>query len=138
MKKGHRLADVCRKLELQPYVLRYWATEFPMLQHAEGGGSATRRSFSDDDLALLKRIKRLLYEEGYTIAGAKKKLEVELSSAPEGSGPLFEENAGDEASDRAAETLDTSADERIESLRQGIATALEEARAILSLLESSR
>lgn len=76
MKKGHRLGELSKLLDLQPYVLRYWLTEFPQLRGEEGGSSGNRL-FSADEVALLRRIKTLLYDEGYTIAGAKKKLESE-------------------------------------------------------------
>jgi len=132
MKKGYRLAEVCRRLDLQPYVLRYWATEFPMLDSGDSGGSA-QRSYSEEDLALLKRIKRLLYEEGYTIAGAKKKLDSETS---ESDAPLFEEARTESELDARGDRLDSSDDERIETLRRGVAAALEEARSMLSLLKS--
>ena len=74
-KKGLRGAELCRSLDIQPYVLRYWETEFKALQAPAGSGA--QRTYNDADVALVRRIKKLLYEEGYTIAGAKKKLESE-------------------------------------------------------------
>lgn len=62
-------------LDIQPYVLRYWQTEFRALAPRKGGGDA---DFSDGDLETIRRIKELLYDEGYTIASAKKKLAAEL------------------------------------------------------------
>jgi len=155
MKKGHRLGELSKLLDLQPYVLRYWLTEFPSLRGDEAGSSGNRL-FSADEVALLRRIKSLLYDEGYTIAGAKKKLESEPFE-PAGvarrtaAAPLFD--ADDEPAEEelaAAETppaeetadasrrLDTRDDERIESLQKGIAKALDEARAILELLKARR
>jgi DNA-binding transcriptional MerR regulator len=72
----YKPAEVCRLADVQPYVLRYWESEFPFLvpnRNAQGP-----RSYSDNDLQLIRRIKQLLYDEGYTIAGAKKRLESEL------------------------------------------------------------
>ncbi len=143
MAKRLRPAEVCRLLDLQPYVLRYWATEFPTLTvPADGaGGQAT---YGEDDLAQLKRIKRLLYEEGYTIAGARKKLESDPPANTDGESiaPLFDPRADEsERSDPSLPVtprLDTFDDERIESLRRGVATALEEARSLLAILERSR
>jgi DNA-binding transcriptional MerR regulator len=149
-KRTFKLAEVCRQLDLPPYVLRYWETEFPALK-SDGRGSGAARSFSAADVALLRRIKQLLYEEGYTIAGAKKKLESEPSAARSETPALFEESAGNPieaggapiddpvAGDPAEELpeLDSSGDERIERLRKGIAEALDETRAILALLEKS-
>jgi DNA-binding transcriptional MerR regulator len=74
-KGGLKGSELCRTLDIQPYVLRYWETEFKALQSAPG--TAGQRVYSDTDVALVRRIKQLLYEEGYTIAGAKKKLESE-------------------------------------------------------------
>ena len=139
MKKSYRLSEVCRLLDLQPYVLRYWITEFPRL--GESGGATGQGSFSAREVALLRRIKALLYEEGYTIAGARKKLESDPATAEGGGGEaaLLDEEAETLADGESnATALDSADGERIESLRQGIAEALAEARAILSLLDSSK
>jgi DNA-binding transcriptional MerR regulator len=151
MKKGLRLGDVCKQLDLQPYVLRYWLTEFPTLR-GEDGGSAGNRVFTGEEVAVLGRIKALLYDEGYTIAGAKKKLESEPSAPARGgkrkpAAPLFEESeaaprtsAGAAGSEEVASAapLDTRDEQRIETLRRGLADALDEARAILELLQARR
>ena len=140
MAKRYRPAEVCRLLDLQPYVLRYWATEFPTLT-APSDGAGSQASYGEEDLAQLRRIKRLLYEEGYTIAGAKKKLEGEPAPTADGiraeTAPLFRDEPEEAAAAAAAapDRLDTANSERIETLRRGVAKALEEARAILSLLE---
>ena len=63
-------------LNIQPYVLRYWQTEFPVLAAWKGAGG--RRDYDAGDLETIRRIKELLYDEGYTIASAKKKLASEL------------------------------------------------------------
>lgn len=145
MAKRIRLNEVCRRLDLQPYVLRYWLTEFPQLAGGKGADAAGQRGFDAAEVALLERIKVLLYEEGYTIAGAKKKLEAEPAS---GGSTLFDEPGESAANDDGQEdsaaaepdagSLDTPDDERIETLRRGVAAALEEAREILSLLETQR
>jgi DNA-binding transcriptional MerR regulator len=137
-KKSYRLGDVCRLLDLQPYVLRYWATEFPLLRGEEGANGANR-VYSEAEFVLLRRIKGLLYEEGYTIAGAKKKLEQEplALESDVGAAPLF---APDEpaAPEERATKLDTPDDEQIKTLRRGLTAALKEARAILALLQSRK
>ena len=63
-------------VDIQPYVLRYWQTEFPILASMKGGGA--RRDYDTDDVETIRRIKELLYDEGYTIARAKKQLASEL------------------------------------------------------------
>ena len=78
-KSGYRIGDLCRQLDLQPYVLRYWETEFPALQAP--AGSSGQRLYTEEEMAIVRRIKSLLYEEGFTIAGAKKRLAAELEHA---------------------------------------------------------
>ncbi|HPR65008.1 MAG TPA: MerR family transcriptional regulator [Thermoanaerobaculia bacterium] len=68
-----KIGDVCRIAKIQPYVLRYWETEFPQL--APSKSKSGQRVYSREDLDIILKIKNLLYEEGYTIAGAKKQLE---------------------------------------------------------------
>jgi DNA-binding transcriptional MerR regulator len=76
----YRIGEACKLLDIQPYVLRYWETEFPVLSPRKS--KAGQRVYSEEELQLIQRIKQLLYEEGYTIAGAKKKLESELVGEP--------------------------------------------------------
>jgi DNA-binding transcriptional MerR regulator len=72
----YKIGDVCRIADVQPYVLRYWESEFPSL--APDRSLAGPRTYSARELRIIEQIKRLLYDEGYTIAGAKKKLEAEM------------------------------------------------------------
>lgn len=75
----YKIGDVCRIADVQPYVLRYWESEFPVLSPDRSAQGP--RTYSVRELDLIGRIKRLLYDEGYTIAGAKKRLESEASGA---------------------------------------------------------
>lgn len=75
-----KIGEVCKIAEVQPYVLRYWETEFPALAPNKSGGG--QRLYTQHEIDVILRIKQLLYSEGFTIAGAKKKLEIELN-APE-------------------------------------------------------
>ena len=63
-------------IKVQPHVLRYWETEFPML--APQKNRAGQRVYRRKDVEMVMRIRDLLYEEKFTIAGAKKKLMDEL------------------------------------------------------------
>jgi DNA-binding transcriptional MerR regulator len=54
---------------LEPYVLRYWETEFPTLKPKKNSGG--QRAYQRKDIELVLRIKELLYEQGYTIKGAR-------------------------------------------------------------------
>jgi len=67
-----RIGEVSRLTGLEPYVLRYWETEFPQLRPDKG--KSGQRLYKKKDLDHILRIKQLLYEEGYTISGAKKKM----------------------------------------------------------------
>ena len=69
----YKIGEVCRMADVQPYVLRYWETEFPSLAPNKSGGG--QRLYTRREIDIILRIKQLLYSEGFTIAGAKKKLE---------------------------------------------------------------
>jgi DNA-binding transcriptional MerR regulator len=71
-KKLYRIGEVSRLADLKPFVLRYWETEFPMLQPMKSPGGL--RLYRQDDVDMVFRIKRLLYDEGFTIAGARRHL----------------------------------------------------------------
>jgi len=75
----YKIGDVCRIADVQPYVLRYWESEFPAL--SPDRAATGPRTYSVRELRVIERIKRLLYDEGYTIAGAKKRLENEALAA---------------------------------------------------------
>lgn len=72
-----KIGEVARIVGVKPYVLRYWETEFPQLAPNKSGGG--QRLYTKNEIDVILRIKQLLYSEGFTIAGAKKKLETELN-----------------------------------------------------------
>lgn len=67
-----KIGEVCELVGVQPHVLRYWETEFPMLQPQKN--RAGQRTYRRKDVEMALRIKGLLYDERFTIAGAKQKL----------------------------------------------------------------
>jgi DNA-binding transcriptional MerR regulator len=71
----YKIGEVCKLADVQPYVLRYWETEFVQLAPNKSGGG--QRLYTKHEIDVILRIKQLLYSEGFTIAGAKKKLETE-------------------------------------------------------------
>jgi DNA-binding transcriptional MerR regulator len=73
----YRPAEACRIAEVAPYVLRYWETEFPAL--SEGKDKGTAKLYTARDVKMIARIRELLYDEGFTVAGAKKRLEAEIA-----------------------------------------------------------
>ncbi|HEV2705774.1 MAG TPA: MerR family transcriptional regulator [Pyrinomonadaceae bacterium] len=74
-----KIGEVCEITDVQAHVLRYWESEFPML--APQKNRAGQRTYRKRDVEMVLRIKELLYEDQYTIAGAKKKLSSELRGA---------------------------------------------------------
>lgn len=117
-KRQYKVSEVCKLADVQPYVLRYWETEFPPLAARRAGG---QRNWSQEELDLVMRIRELLYGEGFTIAGAKKKLEAELL-APEPAPP-------------EAESQDQPSGEARASLRGAISEVREELGQILQILK---
>ena len=67
-----RIGEVSRLTATKAFVLRYWETEFPMLQPVKAPSG--HRLYRREDIETVLEIKRLLYEEGFTIAGARKHL----------------------------------------------------------------
>lgn len=68
----YKIGEVSRITGLESYVLRYWETEFPSLHPKKGRGG--QRVYMSKDIETVLKIKRMLYEEGFTIAGARKQL----------------------------------------------------------------
>jgi DNA-binding transcriptional MerR regulator len=95
----YKIGEACKALDIQPYVLRYWETEFSAI--SPNKSRSGQRVYSEKELEIIRRIKELLYDEGYTIAGAKKKLEGELANGALGRGEEAEEPP-----DEAAEALE--------------------------------
>src|SRR5258708_17896323 len=71
-KKLYRIGEVSRLANLKPFVLRYWETEFPMLEPVKSPSG--HRLYRQQDVDMVFRIKRPLYDEGFTIAGARRHL----------------------------------------------------------------
>ncbi|HMD31879.1 MAG TPA: MerR family transcriptional regulator [Candidatus Acidoferrales bacterium] len=87
----YRIGDVSRLTDTKPFVLRFWETEFPMLQPVKAPKG--HRLYRQEDIDLIRAIKRLLYEEGFTIAGARRHLG-ELMANGEGLAGWLEGPAG--------------------------------------------
>jgi DNA-binding transcriptional MerR regulator len=68
-----KAAEVCEMAQVQPYVLRSWEAEFPRLGQSPSGGGV--RVYRRADVQLVLRIKQLVFEEGLTLAGARRRLE---------------------------------------------------------------
>ena len=137
-----KIGEVCDLAGVQAHVLRYWESEFPML--APQKNRAGQRVYRKRDVEMALRIKELLYEDQYTIAGAKKRLNNELR----GGGKLKvvgNEDDGQPESQQAelngGELFQTppsytrSVGPRTAEERQGLKQLASELRELLSLLE---
>jgi DNA-binding transcriptional MerR regulator len=81
-----KIGEVCELVGVQAHVLRYWETEFSMLSPQKN--KSGQRSYRRRDVEIALRIKQLLYNEMFTIAGAKKKLQSERESSKAKSAPV--------------------------------------------------
>ncbi len=70
--ESFKLNEVCKLANVQPYMLRFWGTEFAQLEAAKSGTG--QRLYTRDQVTVILEIRRLLFDEGLTIAGARKKI----------------------------------------------------------------
>lgn len=77
--KTFKAAEVCKSADVAPYVLKYWLTEFPCLSSSDKD-KTPNRTYSQKEVQIVSRIRQLLYDEGFTIAGAKKKIDAEITA----------------------------------------------------------
>jgi len=71
-KRYFTIGEISELCDVKPHVLRYWEQEFPQLKPVKRRGN--RRYYQRRDFVLIQRIQGLLYEQGYTIGGARQKL----------------------------------------------------------------
>jgi DNA-binding transcriptional MerR regulator len=97
-----KLNEVCKLANVQPYMLRFWGTEFPQLE--AGKSSTGQRLYSREQVETILEIRRLLFDEGLTIAGARKKLAVaeEGGAKPRAKAEARAEKPADEPAAKAA------------------------------------
>lgn len=119
------IGEVCKLVKVEPYVLRFWESEFPRLK--PGKGPNGRRMYRKRDIETVLTIKHLLYDQGFTIAGARKALASGAASA----GRRQDDRESPQVSERplSEAALRTSAGtvERVRTLKS-------ELRAILTIL----
>ena len=109
--KLFRAADVCEMAQLQPYVLRSWEKEFPGIGVQKSPESP--RLYRQSDIEQVQKIKQLVFGEGLTLAGARRRLE--QSTTP---------GASDEEVAEVLEALTSDARTRIASVRDGLKSIL--------------
>ena len=78
-KRYFTIGEVSELCDVKPHVLRYWETEFPSLSPVKRRGN--RRYYQRHDVLMVRQIRGLLYEQGYTIGGARLRLEGEPAKA---------------------------------------------------------
>jgi DNA-binding transcriptional MerR regulator len=95
-KNFYRIGEVSRLTDTKPFVLRYWETEFPSLQPVKSPKG--QRLYRREDVETVLRIKRLLYDEGFTIAGARRLMREESGAPiePNEAVPLVQQQYADE------------------------------------------
>ena len=133
-----KIGEVCELAGVQAHVLRYWESEFPML--APQKNRAGQRVYRKRDVEMALRIKELLYEDQYTIAGAKKRLTHELRG-----GKLKVVNGDDASNDslgadgnEAPKTFVRTIAPSTAEEREGLKRIAAELRELLSLLEKEK
>jgi DNA-binding transcriptional MerR regulator len=95
----YKAAEVCEVAQVQPYVLRSWEAEFPQIGQAASAGGP--RVYRKAVVELVLKIKQLVFDEGLTLSGARRRLEEDgvAGHKPE-SGVRVEEMLGDRVKDR--------------------------------------
>ena len=78
-KRYFTIGEVSELCDVKPHVLRYWETEFPSLKPVKRRGN--RRYYQRHDVLTIRQIRSLLYEQGFTITGARQRLEGEQGKA---------------------------------------------------------
>ena len=135
-----KIGEVCELAGVQAHVLRYWESEFPML--APQKNRAGQRVYRKRDVEMALRIKELLYEDQYTIAGAKKRLTNELrgggklkANGEEDAQVMNESSVADSESFTRASGFVRNVTPATVEERQGLKQLAAELRELLSLLE---
>jgi len=118
-KRYFTIGEVAELCDVKPHVLRYWETEFPTLKPVKRRGN--RRYYQRADVLVIRQIRGLLYEEGYTIGGARLRIDTE-KQAP----------AAAKAKAASAASVPTAAGIDVALLRQ----VREELESVLALLRS--
>ena len=135
-----KIGEVCELAGVQAHVLRYWESEFPML--APQKNRAGQRVYRKRDVEIALRIKELLYEDQYTIAGAKKRLANDMRAggklrvvSPEDGVDDSEGEASQQASGETRSTTAHPSSKRTAEDRKSLRRVTTELREILAMLD---
>ena len=102
----YKIREACEIVGVEAHVLRFWESEFPAL--APPKSKTGQRTYRPKDIELLLRIKKLLYEEGFTIPGARKRL---------GSGADEPESPSNTPENPKPETMEMPSLDRLQAVR---------------------
>ena len=91
-KRYFTIGEVSELCGVKPHVLRYWEQEFPQLKPVKRRGN--RRYYQHHEVLLIRRIRELLYEEGFTISGARNRLDNSLTHEEKPEAPMRNSRAG--------------------------------------------
>ena len=119
------IGEVCKLVKVEPYVLRFWESEFPRLK--PGKGPNGRRMYRKRDIETVLTIKNLLYDQGFTIAGARKALSAGAASGGPRQGDRESPQEPGRPPSEAPSAASAAAAERVRTLKS-------ELRAILTIL----
>ncbi len=141
-----KIGEVCELAGVQAHVLRYWESEFPML--APQKNRAGQRVYRNRDVEIALRIKELLYEDQYTIAGAKKRLANDLRAGgklrvvssddgeEDSENSVFQDPIQDSVAREVPESAAAASSGITAEQRQAVRGVAKELREILALLDS--
>lgn len=113
--KLYKAADVCELTQLQPYVLRSWEKEFPGIGVQKSGDGP--RLYRQSDIDQVQRIKQLVFGEGLTLSGARRRLETQA--------PVAAVEVAETEDDDVMETLAADARQKISTVRDGLRLLLD-------------
>src|SRR5450631_797742 len=125
----YRIGEVAELVGVEPHVLRYWEREFRSIRPTKSAKG--QRVYSRRDVENLMRVRQLLYGEGFTIAGAKKKLQQSAASRPgvaPTSGPTADRAADASAEAEPSDEERTHATSALDEERTHATSALDEER----------
>ncbi|MDH5526604.1 MAG: MerR family transcriptional regulator [Nitrospirota bacterium] len=128
-----RIGEVAKLAGVQPYVLRYWETEFPELAPHKGAGG--QRRYERADVELVLTIRDMLHKQGFTIAGARRKLadSGSLKALTAGAAPIQEPTPRAEPAPETAPNSATTAENAlptVQNVRKGL-------RELLRMMENT-
>jgi DNA-binding transcriptional MerR regulator len=114
-KRYFTIGEVSELCGVKPHVLRYWEQEFTQLRPVKRRGN--RRYYQHHEVLLIRRIRELLYEQGFTINGARNRLD---------SRSVHDEPAGmEETSEATLSTADAGASVNVEQLRKELLSVID-------------